>query len=475
LKLLGSLVKAAPADAGGLSDANRRIYVYKWDALAQVAGDLETLTDDSAAPLANPVISDDDGIYYFNSPDGQKLLELHYGGKVQVREVVPVGPLTVDLTIRSDLAANVTTAQINVLSSVTSTLFVRPSINVSDGTLLKSATPDFLTAKPLEIIASTILIEPTSKIAINPTPNSLAQAIVVNQTSPLSGTVADQFAFTEFNVIIRSARTPGGIPGNPGSGTWKGLCVSVNAGGANFGGDSVMGGAFGVVQDVADTSTADKNGLASGVQISASTLGKAYGASSGATVTSTGACAALYGYETDVIVGSASVPHAVGFNAWSGGTLQGSSTYAAFTLGISGTVGTAKWKTGMRLYTQGGATGSPVDSGFSWFDSDHTTTVGNVFNCSNVTVTGDILYFPNVRLTGAGVLGLNTATSSIGIGNAAPTDAWLKIAASTTTKPHLRLVVGVAPTSPTNGDFWSDGTNLKWVNGSGVTKTVTVT
>lgn len=71
------------------------IYVYKWDAYAQVAGDLETLTDDLAAPLANPLTSDADGLYYFNSLDGQKLLEFHYGGKDQLRELILVGALPV--------------------------------------------------------------------------------------------------------------------------------------------------------------------------------------------------------------------------------------------------------------------------------------------------------------------------------------------------------------------------------------------
>ena len=39
-------------------------------------------------------------------------------------------------------------------------------------------------------------------------------------------------------------------------------------------------------------------------------------------------------------------------------------------------------------------------------------------------------------------------------------------AASTTSKAGLRIPSGTAPTSPTSGDFWYDGTNLKFRNGT---------
>lgn len=48
------------------------------------------------------------------------------------------------------------------------------------------------------------------------------------------------------------------------------------------------------------------------------------------------------------------------------------------------------------------------------------------------------------------------------------------LGASTTTKASLRIPSGTAPTTPTNGDIWFDGTNLKMQIG-GVTKTFTLT
>lgn len=44
--------------------------------------------------------------------------------------------------------------------------------------------------------------------------------------------------------------------------------------------------------------------------------------------------------------------------------------------------------------------------------------------------------------------------------------------ASSTTKPGLTLTTGVSPTSPADGNFWYDGTNLKFRNGA-TTRTVT--
>lgn len=308
-------------------------------------------------------------------------------------------------------------SSLNINSTLTSRLFVRPSINVVDGTLIKSATPDFATDKPMEFIGSTILFAPSTKFAINPSPNSYAQGLVINQSAPTSGTRAGPFYFNVIEATIRSALTTGGIPGNPGSGTWAGFQCSVNAGGVNYDGDSVMGGSFGVVQTLADTSLGDKNGLSSGVVIDAFTLGKGYGGSSGATVGPDGSCPAMVGYETDVIIESENVDHVVGFNSWAGGSKVGIYTHAAYAIGAAGGMGqngngVAGWKTGFRLYTQGGQTNSPMATDGSLFDSDHDATLANIFNFSNVTVTGDILKLPRVTLSGGGALTLKAGNDA---------------------------------------------------------------
>jgi len=50
----------------------------------------------------------------------------------------------------------------------------------------------------------------------------------------------------------------------------------------------------------------------------------------------------------------------------------------------------------------------------------------------------------------------------------------LKIGASTTTHSSINFVNGVAPTSPNDGDFWFDGTDL-FIQVSGTTYTLTKT
>lgn len=68
------------------------IYVYVWDSVIEAAGDLETtLTNDIAVPLANPLTSDEFGGFYFNSADGKKLIEVHFGGELRFKELINIG------------------------------------------------------------------------------------------------------------------------------------------------------------------------------------------------------------------------------------------------------------------------------------------------------------------------------------------------------------------------------------------------
>lgn len=79
--------------------------------------------------------------------------------------------------------------------------------------------------------------------------------------------------------------------------------------------------------------------------------------------------------------------------------------------------------------------------------------------------------------SGWGLYGAGTANNYLGgnvaIGSTSNTTDWLNIAASTTAKAHIYLAAGVAPTSPSNGDIWFDGTDIKMRIG-GVTKTFTL-
>jgi hypothetical protein len=60
-----------------------------------------------------------------------------------------------------------------------------------------------------------------------------------------------------------------------------------------------------------------------------------------------------------------------------------------------------------------------------------------------------------------------------GIGTSTVPVSWLGIAAGTTAKSQINFASSTAPTSPVDGDFWYDGTNLKFRQG-GSTKTVTI-
>lgn len=73
-----------------------------------------------------------------------------------------------------------------------------------------------------------------------------------------------------------------------------------------------------------------------------------------------------------------------------------------------------------------------------------------------------------------------TANGELGIGTSSPTERLqitggkTMLAASTTSKASLNVPSGTAPSSPTDGDIWFDGTNFK-VRVGGVTKTIMFT
>ncbi|PYJ10755.1 MAG: hypothetical protein DMF06_04960 [Verrucomicrobia bacterium] len=66
---------------------NAEIWVFEAD------GDNAAMTDDDGLALANPLASDEDGIFYFNAADAPYSLEVHYGGQLRYRELIQVGPL----------------------------------------------------------------------------------------------------------------------------------------------------------------------------------------------------------------------------------------------------------------------------------------------------------------------------------------------------------------------------------------------
>lgn len=92
-------------------------------------------------------------------------------------------------------------------------------------------------------------------------------------------------------------------------------------------------------------------------------------------------------------------------------------------------------------------------------------------NFSAFTVDSSVMAM-GVHLNGASAVCYGFASINIGTASAA-SGTFLQIAAATTTKSHINLASGVAPTSPNNGDVWFDGTDVK-IRIGGATKTFTV-
>jgi hypothetical protein len=69
------------------------VYVYEWDYPSDTTGALSALTDDDlVTALPNPLTTDEFGEFYFNTDNGLKLIEYHYGGKLLYREQAILTP-----------------------------------------------------------------------------------------------------------------------------------------------------------------------------------------------------------------------------------------------------------------------------------------------------------------------------------------------------------------------------------------------
>lgn len=78
--------------------AGATIYVY------DDAGALDTLTADDASPLANPLTTDQFGMFYFNADDGEKVLDIWYGGRRRYKVEILVGPVPIFVKIDDEIA-----------------------------------------------------------------------------------------------------------------------------------------------------------------------------------------------------------------------------------------------------------------------------------------------------------------------------------------------------------------------------------
>lgn len=101
-----------------------------------------------------------------------------------------------------------------------------------------------------------------------------------------------------------------------------------------------------------------------------------------------------------------------------------------------------------------------------------------IYGFRDISVVADGGTFAVSGNAGPAILSVNgsfgvvvSSQHSLSIGAGTSPTAFVDIQGSTTSKAAMRLRTGVAPTSPNDGDMWSDGTDLKFRTG-GVTKTV---
>jgi hypothetical protein len=128
--------------------------------------------------------------------------------------------------------------------------------------------------------------------------------------------------------------------------------------------------------------------------------------------------------------------------------------------------GAAKFTDGILFYQDtAGAADWPIKSTGTIIRTAGTGTVTNGIDLSATTISGLAWKSNGFQITGGGELG---------IGAAAATTAWAKIAAGTTTKAQLNFAASAPPDAPADGDWWVEAAAVK-IRLGGVTKTFTLT
>lgn len=280
-------------------------------------------------------------------------------------------------------------------------------------------------------------------VSIEPTPNTVDQALAILQSSPTTGTTQGELHFNEINVTSAVKV----LPGSPstqlpfGDNLAAGLKITMTEG-ANAGGFQVP-----LLVRLNKTVVTDIWGGGSGA--SDHIVMALQGYSSAADTAVAGAGAGFYGLSIGLYFDAGAVhSHIVAANPeiglaagvtvanrvcvriQSNNVQRGSVVDAAISVtAFSGSTGTPNnngWGSFVTFSEDWGDAQSIISTGHV-FTASQSMTVANFANLSNMTVTGSILKFPHVNLTGAAVLTLNPNSVAIGSTPAAGTGTALQV------------------------------------------------
>lgn len=122
---------------------------------------------------------------------------------------------------------------------------------------------------------------------------------------------------------------------------------------------------------------------------------------------------------------------------------------------------------GMQLLINGGGDNAI----FGWSSNTYTTGGGIGWLGNNQAFIYTAGFAMRVGSGISSTFALETGDNEIGVGTAVSTSTYLNTAASTTAKSSIRFPHGSAPTSPVNGDVWTESGGM-FVQINGTTKQV---
>jgi hypothetical protein len=250
-------------------------------------------------------------------------------------------------------------------------------------------------------------VQINAPVVISTDENTTEVALTIDSSGPLSGTTPGPFKFNYIFAEWSSGMSGTGGPGEDGSASLTGTVFQLNVGGPNYDGlVAAFAVAVSIITTDDDSCAGDKTAFSTGLRISHASPGKGYAGASAVTVEAGGESPQVLTWECDLAINTPDgVINGGGINSWSWGAYQATNTYSAYLIGVSGAPGAAKWKSGIKLYTNEGGDGDtpqPIDTDGNLIDADNPGTLGSLIYLPDWDVDAYHIKTLNLEIDGAG-------------------------------------------------------------------------
>lgn len=273
-----------------------------------------------------------------------------------------------------------------------------------------------------------------STVLVNPPVNTTTQGVVVQQTTPTTGSVAGPVFENLINVVDGGYNVTGsgGNPFGYANAQAFGLSVQYSTQGIVSTGQ-LRGSLIGAMQETGPGLGSAFYGSSGSAVTNVANSGYLWGALGIVHVGATGNSQGIVGLEAEPAIFTGGVAaYRVGVSSTSQGPVAGTGMDAAFAVsnGVPEGAASKPFKTLMAISTDLYCGCAPLTTTADLFSADEALTIANVFNLPNMTLTGNFANFPMFGIKGStgqaifgGSLSLLGSDAILAIGNINATGA----------------------------------------------------